>query len=257
MWRFLFVKSIHNGISVFELDGKETPVVFLHGLGGQALHGAFLTHAFPNHRIILIELPGHGQSPRRKEDPDIYLITQEIHQLLLHLGVEKPIICGHSLGGQMALLYAVMYPESLSSLLLIAPAGLEEFDATQKLFILNAWNMSSMFQNFIPPPMLNDLIPEQVIMPNTDVTASYMGSMLDRPMKGLLDRVKCRTDIFFGTFDPLIPNKLYTMDNPVRFAEKVVNGLSNFEVHPLPGCGHWPMIENPVLLIQQIQSLHL
>jgi pimeloyl-ACP methyl ester carboxylesterase len=49
--------------------------------------------------------------------------------LLAKLGIEKPIIVGHSTGGMLAMHYALLYPKDLSQLVLVNPVGLEDWTA--------------------------------------------------------------------------------------------------------------------------------
>jgi len=49
--------------------------------------------------------------------------TQLLHEALIHLGVTRPVLVGHSWGGALALSYAVEYPQELSAIVLLAPAA--------------------------------------------------------------------------------------------------------------------------------------
>jgi len=51
------------------------------------------------------------------------------HALLAKLGVEKPIVVGHSTGGMLAAHYALLYPNEVSKLVLVNPVGLEDWTA--------------------------------------------------------------------------------------------------------------------------------
>lgn len=51
------------------------------------------------------------------------------HELLATLGVEKPVVVGHSTGGMLAAHYALIYPKDVSHLVLVNPVGLEDWAA--------------------------------------------------------------------------------------------------------------------------------
>jgi pimeloyl-ACP methyl ester carboxylesterase len=51
------------------------------------------------------------------------------HELLAKLGVEKPVVVGHSTGGMLAAHYALIYPQDVSHLVLVNPVGLEDWSA--------------------------------------------------------------------------------------------------------------------------------
>jgi pimeloyl-ACP methyl ester carboxylesterase len=51
------------------------------------------------------------------------------HELLAELGIEKPVVVGHSTGGMLAAHYALIYPNEVSHLVLVNPVGLEDWSA--------------------------------------------------------------------------------------------------------------------------------
>jgi pimeloyl-ACP methyl ester carboxylesterase len=51
------------------------------------------------------------------------------HDLLAKLGIEKPVVVGHSTGGMLAAHYALIYPDDVSHLVLVNPVGLEDWSA--------------------------------------------------------------------------------------------------------------------------------
>lgn len=89
----------------YDLDGSGTPVVLLHGMTFdrrtwrpiiEQLHGSVMT--------IAIDLPGHGDSDG--EPTSLEHVTDQIYRLLKSLGVERPVVVGHSMGAAIAGLYA-------------------------------------------------------------------------------------------------------------------------------------------------------
>jgi pimeloyl-ACP methyl ester carboxylesterase len=53
-------------------------------------------------------------------------LAANTHALLASIGVERPIILGHSMGGMLALRYALMYPRDMAGLIVVNPIGLED-----------------------------------------------------------------------------------------------------------------------------------
>jgi len=51
------------------------------------------------------------------------------HELLVSLGIEKPVVIGHSTGGMLAAHYSLIYPHDVSHLVLVNPVGLEDWSA--------------------------------------------------------------------------------------------------------------------------------
>jgi len=59
----------------------------------------------------------------------LHTLAANTHALLEKLGVERPILIGHSMGGMLAMRYAIQYPGTLSKLVLVNPIGLEDWRA--------------------------------------------------------------------------------------------------------------------------------
>ncbi|MCJ2067883.1 alpha/beta hydrolase [Methylobacterium sp. J-030] len=56
-------------------------------------------------------------------------LAENTHALLAQLGVERPILIGHSTGGMLAAHYALLYPKAVERLVLVNPVGLEDWSA--------------------------------------------------------------------------------------------------------------------------------
>jgi pimeloyl-ACP methyl ester carboxylesterase len=65
----------------------------------------------------------------------IQQLATNTNALLTSLGVSRPIIIGHSLGGMTAMRYALMFPEALERMVLVNPIGLEDWQAAGVRFI--------------------------------------------------------------------------------------------------------------------------
>ncbi|MCE2576603.1 acetoin dehydrogenase dihydrolipoyllysine-residue acetyltransferase subunit [Komagataeibacter sp. FNDCR2] len=105
--------------------GEETPLVLIHGFGGD-LKNWMLNHAAlaQGRRVIAFDLPGHGGSSKDVGPGTLAFFAEVTAQLLAHLKLGRVHVLGHSLGGGIALTLAQMAPQSVASLTLIAPAGL-------------------------------------------------------------------------------------------------------------------------------------
>ncbi|MBS3913180.1 MAG: alpha/beta fold hydrolase [Bacteroidetes bacterium] len=250
MQGFFFVREYnYKGFHFYDNEKKAAPVFYLHGLGGQGTDGLFLQDIFKENRLILVDLPGHGTT-LKSEETDISMLASEIYQSLIEQGFEKGIFVGHSLGGQMAILTALIKPEFVSHLFLISPAGLEKFNDMQKNLILTGWRFGSYFQNLFPPGWSG-----QGFGSDSLITENYMRSMMERPVLDFLKGIECQADVLFGSNDPLIPNRLFKTESPLAFANKAISGLKNFHLTPIPDAGHWPMFENRKFLIKAMQPL--
>ncbi|GLI05936.1 hydrolase [Paenibacillus tyrfis] len=97
--------------------GDET-IVLLHGGGTDMRTWQFIIPRLAaNYRVIAFDGRGAGQSPAPVE-PANYV--EDVKMVLDHFGLEKAILVGHSLGGQIAVDFDLTYPERVSKLVLIA-----------------------------------------------------------------------------------------------------------------------------------------
>jgi pimeloyl-ACP methyl ester carboxylesterase len=113
------------GARIHYLDkGSGPPIVILHGLGGQMgnFTYALLERLTDEFRVILMDRPGSGYS-RRARGATGRLSEQAatVAEFIRKLGLERPLLVGHSLGGAIALGVALDFPDSVKGLALIAP----------------------------------------------------------------------------------------------------------------------------------------
>ncbi len=108
----------------FYTSGKSThtPLVFLHGFMGSASDWDLIIQKI-NHKYfcISIDLPGHGQSTNADQLGDIWTfdrLSSRIAGLLKFLEIQRSVLIGYSLGGRIALSFASIYPQSVSTLVL-------------------------------------------------------------------------------------------------------------------------------------------
>lgn len=106
-------------------DTFNTEVVLLHGMKFQAATwqdlGTLALLAAKSVRPLAVDMPGFGQSPACSVEQDEILehfVAQET--------AGKPILLGPSMGGRIALKFAIKHPDMLSGLILVGAVGVEE-----------------------------------------------------------------------------------------------------------------------------------
>lgn len=114
-----------GAVHVVEAGAADAPaIVLIHGLSGQLQHFtyAMVEDLAREFRVIALDRPGCGYS-ERDTDEQAALAAQArmIRAALDDLGVERPVLVGHSLGGAVALAMALETPERAAALALIAP----------------------------------------------------------------------------------------------------------------------------------------
>ena len=103
----------------------DSVVLLLHGFGGDLDNWMFnLDSLAEKHRVLALDLPGHGQSVKTNVDPSLSGMATFVSKFLDVLSVSTVNVVGHSMGGAIAMQLASDSPETVKSLGLICSAGL-------------------------------------------------------------------------------------------------------------------------------------
>jgi pimeloyl-ACP methyl ester carboxylesterase len=88
-------------------------IVYLHGLSfDRHMWFPAIASLSRHYRCIALDLPGHGESSDRS-NYDLAEIALELHELVIHLTLDRPVVVGHALGAILATIYAADYAVAL------------------------------------------------------------------------------------------------------------------------------------------------
>ena len=131
---------------VYEFEGKSEGLdfMFVHGLGSDAsAYGLVIPRLLPHaRRLWAVELPGHGFSelidPLPPLEEGFEMVAERLDAL-----IDRPVVLvGTSLGGAVAMKYALRSPQNVARLVLVSPAGAPMSDAglddVRALFLNNS-----------------------------------------------------------------------------------------------------------------------
>lgn len=238
-------------------------VVFIHGLGSYLKFWRAQLDAFQQqgYRVIAVDLPGYGKSDKPGTFPyTMEAMADAVMELVDSLGLDKPVLAGHSMGGQTSLSFAIRYPEALSGLVLASPAGFEKFSWREKQWFARV--MSTEFIKSAPEasiwgsvrqgnfmhwrPELEWLIEERVRLaksPEFDAYAyanvrTVRGLSNNDFVRGNLHRVTVPTVIIYGTDDRLIPSPFLHGGETRGIMEYGAAHIPGAKLVALEGCGH-------------------
>lgn len=241
------------------LDRGAGPViVMVHGLGGNLRNFYGMVDALAaTYRVVVVDRPGCGYSKMLSgEHPGLRAQAAIIAQFIDRLGLDRPLLVGHSLGGALSLALALNHPEAVRGLVLISTLSQVERvppAAFKVLYIhspalrwLIAWslmaplgklaNQKTLKVVFSPerPPTSFDidgggvlgLRPESFIAASKDMTSvpDELASMTSR-----YPSLTIPIDVIFGRQDPILDYRVH--------GEHLVAALSNATLHLIEG-GH-------------------
>jgi pimeloyl-ACP methyl ester carboxylesterase len=110
-------------VRVFE-GGRGAPLVFLHGAGGFLAENPFLDDLAQRYHVYAPELPGYGESTGEELLEDMLDFALHGWDVVAAMGIERPHLVGHSMGGMIAAEMAATAPNDVAKLVLAAAAGL-------------------------------------------------------------------------------------------------------------------------------------
>ncbi len=178
-----------NGINLYyEAYGTGRPMILLHGgLGSGEMFGPILPHLSERHKVVAVDLQGHGRTADIDRPIDTRLMADDIAALIDHLGLDKPDVVGYSLGGGVAFFTAVKYPDKIRRLVM-ASANIRR-----------------------------DAIPPEMLAQQGRVNAAAAEFMKDTPMYELYNRVAPRP----GDFGRLLDKIGAAMSKDFDFSEEM------------------------------------
>ena len=176
-------------------SGTGEPLILLHGNGEDSNYFVHQIEFFSKYyRVIALDTRGHGKSPRGNAPFTIRQFAEDLLCFLDEQGIEKANILGFSDGGNIALTFALKYPDRIWRLILnganLNPAGVK---ARIQFPIVIGYKIASLFAGKSPEAKKN---------------AEMLGLMVNEPdiKPEALSAVTVRTLVIAGTKDMIREN---------------------------------------------------
>jgi pimeloyl-ACP methyl ester carboxylesterase len=227
-----------------EGEGKKLPIVFLHGAGGSSVVWMDAVRRLsPRRRVLAPDLPGHGQSDRWHPPPEVSIAMYRdfVGTVCATLGVEKVILAGHSMGGQIALDCAAAWPERVGGLVLVATGA--HLTVAPRVFEVmeRDWtNAPAWLQRVAWSPSTPREIVERwagvVLTAEQEITVADFRAVERFDGRPLLGKVRAPTLVVGGGDDLLAP---------VATLKALGQGIPWAQLELLPRAGHMVMLEQP------------
>lgn len=154
--------------------GNGEPLILLHGNDENLDYFENQIEYFSKkYRVIAVDTRGHGKSPRGEAPFTLEQFAEDLHDFMNSLSIEKSNILGFSDGGNIALLFALKYPQRVNRLILnganLFPSGIKK---SVQILIGVGYRTASLFAKISPKArqkaeMLRLMVEEPQIDPNS------------------------------------------------------------------------------------------
>lgn len=225
-------------------DGPRT-LVLMHGWGCDHTTVASIERVAleAGLRVVNLDLPGHGRSQEPPEVWGVEQYTRLVEELMERLGIERPLLLGHSFGGRIGILYSSRHPE-VEKLILVDAAGIKPrrtFTYYRKVYTFKALKWL-MYLSLGRKEAERRLDARRAKAGSADYAAAspMMRRILSRTVnEDLTDRlplIKAPTLLIWGKNDTA---------TPLADAEKMERMIPDAGLVAFEGCGHYSFLDNP------------
>jgi pimeloyl-ACP methyl ester carboxylesterase len=256
--------------------GAGPTLLLIHGLGSsmRSFTHSVLDRLAGDFRVIVMERPGSGESTRApRACARVRSQAETVSAFIRVLGLERPVLVGHSMGGAVALAVALAHPEQVSGLALVAPlANAQEhvppvfkrlIITSRSLRRLTAWTVATPASILRRAEVLDTLFgPDAVppdyatagggllgLRPKSFCAASEDLVALEGELPALVDRyaeLRLPVGILYGKGDRVLDHRLHGVE--------VASKIEGAELELIEG-GHMLPLTAPDAVVELIRRV--
>ena len=210
-------------------------LVFIHGAGNSSLSFYYQLRHFRNSKAI--DLPGH---PDGIPCNSIEGYLEWVRGFVKARRYKDVVICGHSMGGAIAQLYALKYPDELKGLILMGTGARlkvdqEHFEKAQDISDpVSMWVDSQKGYFKGVEPDLYQLLVQRAAQIGPDVGLNDLLCCDRFDVMSEVSKINLPTEIIAGSIDEL---------TPVKFADYLAANISNSQEHVIEGGDHFLQLQ--------------
>ena len=241
--------TVTVGQTVAEVSGEGFPVVMIHGLGGTSNMFQPQMAALTSYRVIRVDLPGSGRSPRPIDPLTIDGMCEALVRTLDGLGVTRAHFVGHSMGTIVCQLLASLKPQMAASLTLFGalaePAEATRQGLANRAKLARSGGISDIADQIVANALsahTRETLPAAVAFVRESITRqdpeSYARTCEALAKATAVDarRIAAPTLLVTGDADTV---------NPQSVAQALADRIKGAVFSPIDRSGHWATVENP------------
>lgn len=227
----------------YEDHGTEGPLIFLHGLMGSSENWKSQVDYFKDkRRVIAVDLRGHGQSDKPRGNYSIKRFSEDLFSFVKELRIEKAVIAGYSMGGLIALRFALDHQEIVEKLILIdtgarTPLGRKLLVSASQIILRISYKAFLKVYLSFPKNYSKSQIreaKERILKTPKHVVNSCFSAVKEFDVTSELSNILVPTLIIHGSEDK---------QQPLSQAKYMKEHILNSELVVLEGVGHATIVE--------------
>ena len=244
----------------FKIYGSGDPIIILHGFMGSLDNWqTFAKQLAEDYMVITVDQRNHGKSPH-DNDFSYELMAEDLQELMESEWIHQAIIMGHSMGGKVAMKFAMMYPDMVEKLIIvdIAPKQYPR-GHNDVLEAMNAVPIDTLSERKEAETILAQTIDDQGVR-------LFLMKNLKRNGEGFIWRVNLpvvteKYDAILGQIEgeafnePTLfirgGNSKYVLDEDMEYIQSI---FSESELRTVDGAGHWIHAERPKALMEVVKE---
>jgi len=233
--------------------GRGPVIALVHGLGSRAEHWLPAARLLArHHRVVLVDLPGHGQSAM----PQPFSLERAAQALDLALGREGPeplVLVGHSLGGLVAAAEACDHPGRVRALVLVETALRPQVDGQERAAALEALRkdyqglVRDAYRAFGRDSAQGEALYREVAAMDPAVIKPWIRLAFSADLSARIARLQCPLLV-------VLAPRSWPEGEPWPVTAAALGYAEAPQVRPvrLEGCGHFVMLDRPAALARLI-----
>jgi pimeloyl-ACP methyl ester carboxylesterase len=235
------------GYEILNPKAKRT-LLILHGWGHHSQVWLPVANALSHDvKIVVIDLPGFGKSQHLAWGSGVPEYSDFVAKFIKKLDLKKPIVLGHSFGGQIALYLAHKHPELVSRLILVSPAGIRTKTQKQKVKVF-LYKRFKYLKYLLPRPILSKIIKRFTSTDYLNASPEHkavLKKIVTQDLSSVLSEINVKTDLIWGELDKEIPYA----------GKQICNALPDCQLHILYGADHNPHLSKVTELTKVLNQI--
>lgn len=233
-----------NGLrTAYHVSGAGNNLLMLHGWGcDMRTMSAVEQHLSQRYKVWTFDFPGFGESEEPKEVWGTFEYADFVATLMQQLGIESPVLLGHSFGGRVSI--ALAEKMDIQKMMLVGSAGVKPARSWRYYAKVYSYKIAKKLLNF--PLWKRWAAPLREKWLKRFGSADYrsasnrmrqiLSRVVNEDLQHLMPRIKASTLLVWGDGDTA---------TPLSDGKKMEKLIPNAGLAVMQGCGHYCFLEKP------------